>query len=77
VSQAKPVMMLARWNSPPRLMSLCAYTALANRAPFRRSIESLRADGVAILLGPGGFQPHPLRSGEGLIDTYPLAPRSR
>jgi hypothetical protein len=22
VSQAKPVMMLARWNNPPRLMSL-------------------------------------------------------
>ena len=26
---------------------------------------------MKILLGPGGFQPHPPRSGEGLIDSYP------
>jgi hypothetical protein len=46
-------------------------TALAGRAPFRRSVESLRAEGVQILLGPGGFQPHPPRTGEGLIGSYP------
>ena len=46
-------------------------TALASRAPFRRSVESLRAEGVRILLGPGGFQPHPPRTGGNLIDTYP------
>jgi phosphopantothenoylcysteine synthetase/decarboxylase len=46
-------------------------TALADRAPFRRSVESLRAEGVRILLGPAGFQPHPPRTGEGLIDGYP------
>jgi phosphopantothenoylcysteine synthetase/decarboxylase len=46
-------------------------TALAGRAPFRRSVESLRAEGVKILLGPGGFQPHPPRTGEGLIGSYP------
>jgi phosphopantothenoylcysteine synthetase/decarboxylase len=46
-------------------------TALASRAPFRRSIDSLRAEGVRILLGPGGFQPHPPRTGGNLIDTYP------
>jgi hypothetical protein len=46
-------------------------TALAGRAPFRRSVDSLRAEGVTILLGPGGFQPHPPHTGEGLIDTYP------
>ena len=46
-------------------------TALASRAPFRRSVESLRAEGVKILLGPGGFQPHPPRTGGDLIDTYP------
>jgi hypothetical protein len=40
-------------------------TALADRAPFRRSVDSLRAEGVKILLGPGGFQPHPPRTGEG------------
>lgn len=37
-------------------------TALASRAPLRHSVESLRAEGVKILLGPGGFQPHPPRS---------------
>jgi hypothetical protein len=46
-------------------------TTPASRAPFRRSIESVRAEGVTILLGPGGFQPHQPRSGEGLIDSYP------
>ena len=46
-------------------------TALASRAPFRRSVESLRAEGVKILLGPGGFQPHPPRTGDSKIDSYP------
>jgi len=46
-------------------------TALASCEPFRRSVEALRAEGVHILLGPGGFQPHPPRTGGDLIDTYP------
>jgi Flavoprotein len=46
-------------------------SALASRAPFRRSIESLRSEGVQILLGPGGFEPHPPRTGGSVIDTYP------
>jgi hypothetical protein len=46
-------------------------SALASRSPFRHSVESLRAEGVRILLGPGGFEPHPPRSGGNLIDTYP------
>ena len=46
-------------------------TALAGRAPFRRSVESLRSEGVRILLGPGGVQPHPPRTGSGLITVYP------
>jgi hypothetical protein len=46
-------------------------TALASRAPFRRSVDSLRAEGVRILLGPGGFQPHPPRTGGNLIEIYP------
>jgi phosphopantothenoylcysteine synthetase/decarboxylase len=45
--------------------------ALASRVPFRRSVESLRAEGVWILLGPGGIQPHPPRTGDNLIDSYP------
>jgi hypothetical protein len=46
-------------------------TALANRAPFIRSVESLRSEGVRVLLGPGGFVPHPPRTGGDLIDSYP------
>ena len=45
--------------------------ALASRAPFRRNVESLRAEGVRILLGPGGIQPHLPRTGSNLIDSYP------
>ena len=45
--------------------------ALADRAPFRRSVESLRAEAVKILLGPGGIQPHPPRTGDDLIASYP------
>ena len=46
-------------------------TALASRAPFRRSVESLRSEGIRILLGPGGFEPHPPRTGNGLIAAHP------
>lgn len=34
-------------------------TALASRAPFRRSIEQLQAEGIQILVGPDEFVPHP------------------
>lgn len=46
-------------------------SALARRNPFQRSVESLRAEGVRILLGPEGIQPHPPRTGSGLITAYP------
>ena len=46
-------------------------TALASRPPFHRSVEALRAEGVRILLGPGGVQPHPPRTGGKRIDSYP------
>jgi len=46
-------------------------TALASRPPFRHSVESLRAEGVRILLGPGGFEPHPPRTGGDRIASYP------
>ena len=39
--------------------------------PFVRSVEALRGEGVRILLGPGGIQPHPPRTGGDLIDSYP------
>ena len=46
-------------------------SALASRPPFVRSVEALRAEGVRVLLGPGGIQPHPPRTGGELIDSYP------
>jgi phosphopantothenoylcysteine synthetase/decarboxylase len=46
-------------------------TALASRQPFRNSVESLRAEGVRILFGPGGVEPHPPRTGADLTATYP------
>ena len=46
-------------------------STLADRIPFRRSVESLRSEGVHILLGPGGIQPHPPRTGGELIARYP------
>jgi hypothetical protein len=46
-------------------------SALASRTPFRRSVESLRSEGVTILLGPGQFEPHPPRTGGNRIETYP------
>lgn len=45
--------------------------ALASRAPFRRNVESLRAEGVSILLGPGAIEPHQPHTGGDLIDSYP------
>jgi hypothetical protein len=46
-------------------------SALASRTPFQRSVDALRAEGVRILWGPGAIQPHPPRTGAGLIDSYP------
>jgi hypothetical protein len=45
--------------------------ALAGRAPFRRGVDSLRDEGVRILLGPGGFEPHPPRTGSGPASAFP------
>jgi len=46
-------------------------TALAARVPFRRSIAGLRGEGVRILLGPGGIEPHEPHTGGDLIASYP------
>ncbi|MGI5491483.1 flavoprotein [Microtetraspora malaysiensis] len=44
-------------------------SALASREPFRRSVETLRAEGVHILLGPGQVEPHAPSTGAEV--TYP------
>lgn len=68
-------MLLACWQrlpaSIPQSWCFPSSTALANRDPFRRSVESLRNEGVRILLGPGVFEPHPRRTGGSLIGSYP------
>ncbi len=46
-------------------------SGLASRAPFRRGVESLHGEGVRILLGPGGFELHPLRTDGSRTSTYP------
>jgi phosphopantothenoylcysteine synthetase/decarboxylase len=46
-------------------------TALANNRVFLRSIEELRAAGVIVLFGEGGFVPHPPRTGNEAMERYP------
>jgi phosphopantothenoylcysteine synthetase/decarboxylase len=46
-------------------------SALAGRVPFRNSVNSLRREGVRILLGPGEFEPHPPGSGGDRISDFP------
>jgi len=46
-------------------------SALAARPPFRRSVEDLRGEGIHILLGPGGIEPHEPHTGSELIASYP------
>jgi len=46
-------------------------SALAGRLPFRKSVESLRAEGVNILLGEGIWEPHPPETGGEMIPAFP------
>jgi phosphopantothenoylcysteine synthetase/decarboxylase len=44
---------------------------LANNRAFQRSVEELRLSGVRVLFGKGEFEPHPPRTGNNVMDTYP------
>jgi phosphopantothenoylcysteine synthetase/decarboxylase len=46
-------------------------TALAERTPFQRNVEELRREGVRILLGASGIEPHLPHTGGSLIGSYP------
>lgn len=46
-------------------------SALASRIAFRRSVVTLRSEGVRILLGPGGLEPHPPRTGGNRTESFP------
>jgi phosphopantothenoylcysteine synthetase/decarboxylase len=45
--------------------------ALAGRPPFQRSVKALRAEGVSVLLGPGGVPVHRARSEEDHLADFP------
>ena len=45
--------------------------ALAGRPQFARSVQALRAEGVSILLGPGGVPPHPAHGEADVMEGFP------
>lgn len=46
-------------------------SGLAARVPFRQAVETLRAEGVRVLLGPGEFEPHPPNAGPQAVAAFP------
>ncbi len=46
-------------------------SALAARHPLQASVGALRAEGVRVLLGDGGFVPHPPRQGGDQVPQFP------
>jgi len=45
--------------------------SLAANRVFARSVELLREEGVTVLVGDGGFVPHPAGTGDGQLGTFP------
>ena len=45
--------------------------SLAANRVFARSVAELRESGVTVLLGEGGFVPHPAGTGDGRIGVFP------
>ncbi|WP_350278516.1 flavoprotein [Kribbella sp. HUAS MG21] len=45
--------------------------SLAANRIFLRSVEELRSDGVRVLFGPGEFEPHPPRTGDDAMTSFP------
>lgn len=48
-------------------------SALAARKPFQAAVESLRAEGVRVLFGPGEWEPHPPGTGNEQFASFPWA----
>lgn len=46
-------------------------SALASRQPLRNSLTRLHAEGVQVLFGPGGVEPHEPGSGGDKVDAFP------
>lgn len=45
--------------------------ALASRQPWKHAVDSLQAEGVAVLTGTPGVEPHEPGTGDELVPTYP------
>jgi phosphopantothenoylcysteine synthetase/decarboxylase len=45
--------------------------ALAARRPFRAAVDSLRSEGVRVMLGPGQWEPHQPGEGGVRVDGFP------
>lgn len=45
--------------------------ALARNQAFTQSLETLRNQGIRVLYGPGQFEPHPPRTGDTAMKSYP------
>ncbi|GAA4200597.1 hypothetical protein GCM10022220_05280 [Actinocatenispora rupis] len=58
-------------NDIPIVVLPFVNASLASRAPFRRSVDQLRAEGVHIMLGPGEWQPHPPGTGSERLSQFP------
>lgn len=46
-------------------------SAYENRAPFKESVQKLRAEQVPVLIGAGAFAPHESGSGSSVFDAFP------
>ena len=61
----------ARKRGVPIVVLPFVSDALASRPPFKRSVQALRAEGVSILLGPGGVPPHPAHGESDAMGAFP------
>ncbi|MGW9351468.1 flavoprotein [Nocardiopsis flavescens] len=48
-------------------------SAYADRAPFKSSVDKLRAEQVRVLIGPGAFIPHDAGAGADAFERFPWA----
>jgi hypothetical protein len=55
----------------PVVMLPFVNSALANRRPFERAVVQLRHEGVRVLVGEGGVEPHPAGAGGEYIKSFP------
>jgi phosphopantothenoylcysteine synthetase/decarboxylase len=57
-------------NAPVAILPF-VNTALASRRPFQQAVETLRVEGVRVIMGPGEWLPHPPGTGDSRLEDYP------